>query len=57
MTQPRYETPVDFRVEISKRSDLRRIKETAPLTVAESWPWGSQIAVKKQKVKKYLSHM
>ena len=44
-TQPCYESPADLRVEISqKRSDQHQVNETAPSTVAQSWPWGNQIA-------------
>ena len=50
--QPRYEALGDFRVEISSHSDQNRVSETSPLTVAQSWPWASQIADKRKKKKK-----
>ena len=31
-----------------KYSDSHRVGEAAPSTVAQSWPWGSQIAVEKK---------
>ena len=47
--QPRYEAPGDLRVESRiKRSDLYWVKEAAPSTVAQSWQWVSQEAVKKK---------
>ena len=46
-SQPRYETPRDLWVEYVKCSDYRRVSEAASSIMAQSWQWGSQIAVKK----------
>ena len=41
-TQPRYEAPDDCRVKIVKNAVIN-----IELVMTQSWPWGSQIAVKK----------
>ena len=46
-THPNYEPPGDLRVKISKTQLLTSVSEAAPSTIAQSWPWGSQIADKK----------
>ena len=46
-TQPRYEAPGDLRVEIVKTQRLTSVSDAVTLRMAQSWPWGSQIAVKK----------
>ena len=33
---------------VSKCSDLHWDSEAAPSTLTQSWPWGSQVAVKKK---------
>ena len=43
--QLRYEAPSDLRVENVKCSDKNRVSEGVPLIMAQSWWWGSQIAV------------
>ena len=49
-TQPHYEAPGDLPVEYVKRSDQHRVSEAVPSIMARSWPWGSQIAVKKKNI-------
>ena len=45
-TQPRYEASGDLWVKNVKTQSLTSSEWGAPLTMAQSWPWGSQIAVK-----------
>ena len=46
---PRYEAPVDLRVENVKNAVINiRVSEAVPSIMAQSWPRGSQIAVKKK---------
>ena len=33
---------------VKKRTDYHRVNKAVPLRMAQSWPWGSQIAVKKK---------
>ena len=56
-TQPRYEAPGNLRVENVKRSDKHQVSEAASTIMAESWLWGSQIAVKKRTKIKLLNLM
>ena len=47
VTQPHYKAPGDLEVDISKCSDYCHVSEVVPSTVAQNWPWGSHIAIKK----------
>ena len=48
-TQPHYEAPSDLRVEVNQNAVINiRLVKAASATVAQSWLWGSQIAVKKK---------
>ena len=47
---PRYEAPGDLRVENVKSAVINIcVSEAVPSIMAQSWPRGSQIAVKKKK--------
>ena len=46
-TQPHYQAPGDLWVKNVKCRDWFQLSEAAPSIMAQSWPWGSQIAVKK----------
>ena len=50
-TQPRYEPPGDLSVEYLQGSDYHRVSDASPLIMAQSWPRGSQIAVKQKEVR------
>ena len=46
-THPHYEAPGDLPIKASKTQLLTSVSEAAPSTIAQSWPWGSQIADRK----------
>ena len=52
-TQPRYEAPSDHRVEYVKRKLLTSGEWGCLLDNGQSWPWGSQVAVKKKRKKQF----
>ena len=52
--QPRYEAPGDLRAEYVRRNDRHRVSEAVPSIMAQSWPWGSQTAVKKKIMKRFF---
>ena len=46
--QPRYEALGDLQVKVvEERSDLHQVSEAVSSRMTQSWPWDSQIAVKK----------
>ena len=46
--RPRYEAPSDLQIEYVER-DYHRVSKVFPSIMAQSWPRGSQLAVKKKR--------
>ena len=45
--------PVNFESKLLKHSDQNWVSEAVPSIIAQSWLWGSQIAVKKKRRSKF----